>query len=95
MTSSDPIVLGQYTAGPPVTLSWVSAGAAEQVVLGQYTAGSPVTLCWVTAGPAQQVVLTPDGYRVWVDDGAPSIVPGAEVGDLYLDSSDGNLYRLD
>lgn len=40
-------------------------------------------------------MLTGDGYRIWVDSGAPSIVVGATSGDLYLDPDTGILYRLD
>lgn len=68
--------------------------SSNPTVVGQYTAGEPITLSWATAGSAQQVVLTPDGYRIWVDDGEPSVVVGAEMGDLYLDSNTGNLFRL-
>ena len=54
-----------------------------------------VTLSWIQVGEPVQTMLTPDGYRVWVGAGPPTVVVGAAVGELYFDSDTGWLYRLD
>lgn len=69
--------------GEPSVLTWVVAGDAVQ------------TGAWVIAGEPVQTMLTGEDYRVWIGEGAPSIVVGASVGDLYLDADSGMLYRLD
>lgn len=64
------------------TVTWLKAGPAREV-------------SWIHAGKPTQVITTGEGARIWVDAGPPTIVPGAAVGDFYLNSTTGDIYRLD
>lgn len=74
-------------------MSWAVAGAPSRVEF-VHTEGA-ASPGWMQVGDPVQTMLTPDGHRVWVGDGAPTVVFGAAVGDLYMDSATGMLYRLD
>lgn len=74
-------------------MSWAVAGAPSRVEF-VHAEGKAAT-SWLQVGDPVQTMLTPDGHRVWVGDGAPTVVFGAQVGDLYMDSATGMLYRLD
>ena len=80
---SSPAVHDWMSVGEPVPLSWVQVG--EPVA----------TAPWIRVGAPTQTMLTADGYKVWVGVGEPAVVVGAAVGDLYIDSDSGMLYRLD
>lgn len=74
-------------------MSWAVAGAPSSVEFVHTERATPPS--WMQVGAPVQTMLTPEGQRVWVGDGAPTVVFGAAVGDLYLDSATGMLYRLD
>lgn len=74
-------------------MSWAQAGAPSRVEF-VHTEDAAAT-GWMQVGDPVQTMLTPDGHRVWVGDGVPTVVFGAQVGDLYMDSATGMLYRLD
>ena len=73
----------------------MTAVAGAPVVLSGPQAGDPVALGGMQVAAPVQTMVTADGYRVWVGEQVPTIVPGAQVGDLYLDAATGILYRLD
>ena len=64
-------------------------------VISWITAGQPAALAWLRTGAPAQTMITGAGVRTWVGAGPPIVVVGAGVGDLYLDSTTGMLYRLD
>lgn len=76
-------------------MSWAVAGAPSRVEFVHTEQAASGEHGWMQVGNPVQTMLTPDGHRVWVGDGAPTVVFGAQVGDLYLDSASGMLYRLD
>lgn len=56
--------------------------------------GTPSQAFWVRVGEPVQTMLTPEGLRVWIGGGTPSLVVGASAGDYYLDEVTGCLYVL-
>lgn len=73
----------------------MTAVAGEPIVLHGAQAGQPVMVGGMQVSTPVQTMVTSDGHRVWVGEQSPTIVPGAQVGDLYLHSGTGMLYRLD
>lgn len=69
--------------------------AGEPVALERVHAGAPVALGGLQVAAAVQTMITAEGLRVWVGQQRPTVVVGAQVGDMYLDAATGLLYRLD
>lgn len=69
--------------------------AGEPVALERVHAGEPVVFGGFEVAPAVQTMITAEGLRVWVGQQRPTVVVGAQVGDMYLDAATGLLYRLD
>ena len=94
MTTAQPPVRVDFVhTGPAIDLSWQNR--VEPTEVEHLQAGEPTDVAWLHVTAPVQTMLTGDGHRVWVGDVVPTVVPGAQVGDLYLHSETGTLYRLD
>lgn len=76
-------------------MTWAVAGEPSEVQFVHIEDPTVISHGWMQVGDPVQTMLTPDGHRVWIGEQPPTVVFGAQVGDLYLDSTSGMLYRLD
>ena len=81
----DPIDIGGI--GPDVGFYQSKVDIGPAVSLPTLVLGDPVSIPVLT--------VRTDGTFVWVGEGEPTIVPGAALGNLYLDDLSGTVYRLD
>lgn len=73
----------------------MSVAALEPVVLRDALVLAPVVLTEVHALPPVTLNATLGQAGLWTGEGPPGTIVGATVGDEYLDTLTGNLYRLD
>lgn len=69
--------------------------AGQPVALERVHTGEPVALGGLQVAAAVQTMITAEGLRVWVGQQPPTVIVGAQLGDMYLDAATGLLYRLD
>ena len=73
----------QPVIGKPVILTGLHSGAVQ--ASGQVVVGKPVT-----------VTGSDSGAKVWAGEGPPPPpIPGIAIGDVFVDTLTGNIFRLD
>lgn len=86
---TDPVVL------PPVWVEAIRVGLPVRVA--EVVVRPPIAQHDITVRPPVQAVGRIDalGTVWWNGSGLPGVLPGAKVGDMYLDNLTGAYYRLE